>query len=247
VGDRPANVDDDHQTGRAVDAMVPDYRTAAGKALGDRIAAWTVANSEALGVKYVIWNERIWSAARRAEGWRSCGSRQASCYSGTDDTAAHRDHVHVSTYGNVAGSADIAVASGKVVRPVTGAVLTASFGQCSAGVWVACHTGQDFALPAGAPIRAVMDGVVTSVGSGGAYGRLTKVQHAGGVASWYAHQSSQAVQVGQSVRAGQVIGLVGFTGNVRPAGPAGAHLHFEIRVRDRAVDPYRWLQSKGAA
>ena len=246
VGDRPANVDDDHQTGRAVDAMIPGYQTAGGKTLGESIAAWAVANRAALGVKYVIWNERIWSAARQAEGWRTCGSTRASCYNGPDDTAAHRDHVHVSTYGNVAGAADQAVSSGKIVRPVTGYVLTASFGQCSSGVWVACHTGQDFALAAGSPIRATMAGTVISVSRGGAYGNLTKIDHGGGVASWYAHQSRQSVRVGQRVGAGAVIGYVGFTGNVRPAGPAGSHLHFEIRLRGSAVDPYRWLQSKGA-
>ncbi len=240
VGDRPGNVDDDHQTGRAVDAMIPDYQSDEGKALGTEVAEWAVANQQALGVKYVIWNSRIWSVARQQEGWRDCSS--GSCYSGPDDTAAHRDHVHVSTYGNSAGAA----ATGPVTLPIpSGYTLTAGFGQCSAGVWVACHTGQDFAIAAGTPIHAAMAGTVVSVTHTGPYGNLTKIDHGNGVQSWYAHQSSQAVAVGDTVTSGQVIGAVGFTGNVRPAGPAGAHLHFEIRLNGTAVDPLKWLQSKG--
>lgn len=63
--------------------------------LGDTIAAWLVANADQLAVKYIIWNERIWSRDRADEGWRDYvhpSGNQAS------DTLAHRDHIHLSIY-----------------------------------------------------------------------------------------------------------------------------------------------------
>jgi murein DD-endopeptidase MepM/ murein hydrolase activator NlpD len=251
VGPRPSNVDDDHQTGRAIDAMIPGYRSQQGQALGQQIAAWVQANSAKLGVKYIIWRAHIWNVERAGEGWRECGTSQASCYNGPDDTAAHRDHVHVSTYGDTAGgvhngSVDNGLPpAGHVVAPVSSYVLTAGFGQCGSA-WAACHTGQDFAVRAGTRIRAVAAGRVVFVGWGGAYGNLTKIQHADKTQTWYAHQLRQAARRGQIVRAGELIGYVGYTGNVRPAGPAGAHLHLEVRIGGVPVDPLRWLRRKGA-
>ena len=77
--------------------MIPNYKTPGGNQLGKRIADWVVANHEQLGVKYVIWDSSVWNADRQAGGWRSCAT--TSCYSGPNDTQAHRDHVHVSVYG----------------------------------------------------------------------------------------------------------------------------------------------------
>lgn len=240
IGDRPSNVDRDHQEGRAVDVMIPGYQTAAGRQLGQTIADWVVANRAKLGIKYVIWNARIWSVQRAKEGWRACGSGQASCYSGTDDTAAHRDHVHVSVFGSQAGSSSTGP-TGPIVRPVDHYVLTARFGQCSSH-WANCHTGLDFAAPTGTPDRAIMGGTVIWTRWGGAYGNLTKIQHPNNVQSWYAHQSSRRVKVGDTVTAGQVIGTIGATGNV-----TGPHLHLEVRVRGNPVDPDHWLSTHGVA
>jgi murein DD-endopeptidase MepM/ murein hydrolase activator NlpD len=239
IGDRPADVDRDHQEGRAIDAMIPDYGTAAGQQTGQSIASWVVTNHSRLGVRYVIWNAHIWNVQRKSEGWRACGS-QASCYSGPDDTAAHRDHVHVSVFGDQAAVPSAAVA-GPVVKPVDQYVLTARFGQCSSH-WANCHTGLDFSAGTGSAIRALTAGRVTYTSWGGAYGNLTKVEHANGVESWYAHQSSRAVQVGDSVAAGQVIGRVGATGNT-----TGPHLHLEVRLNGTPTDPDRWLSARGVA
>ncbi|CAA9316562.1 MAG: putative secreted protein [uncultured Friedmanniella sp.] len=239
VGNRPSNVDRDHQEGRAVDAMVADYQTPAGKQLGNAIASWVVANQSRLGVRYVIWNARIWNVQRASEGWRTCGS-QASCYAGADDSAAHRDHVHISVFGDQA-AAPLPAGGGPVVRPLDRYLLTARFGQCSSR-WANCHTGLDFAAGVGVPIRAIMGGRVTWTTWGGAYGNLTKIQHANGVQSWYAHQSSRRVGVGDTVESGQVIGTVGATGNV-----TGPHLHFEVRLNGAPVDPDRWLSARGVA
>jgi hypothetical protein len=138
VGERPSNVDRDHQEGRAVDAMIPNYDTGAGHRIGGTIARWAVNNHQSLGIKYVIWNAQIWNVEREHEGWRACGTSAASCYTGPNDTAAHRDYV-----------------------------LTARFGQCSSH-WANCHTGLDFAAPPGVPIRATMSGTVTFAGLGAA-------------------------------------------------------------------------------
>lgn len=252
VGSRESS-NSDHPSGRGVDVMVPSYGTAEGRALGQQIADWVEANHIKLGVKYVIWNARIWSVQRRSEGWRLCGSAAAGCYNGPDDTAAHRDHLHISTFGNAAGTAadgdvtPVAAGSGAIIKPVSGYRLTARFGQCRAGVWRRCHTGLDFAGSPGTPIQAVMGGTVISAGSCGcAYGNLTKIRHGDGLEFYYAHQKKVLVAAGEQVRAGQVIGQVGWTGNVRPRGPGGSHLHLEVRVKGRPVDPLRWLQDKGA-
>lgn len=232
VGDRPANVDDDHQTGRAVDIMIPGRCNP----LGQRVVDYVFANQAQLGVKYIIWCDRIWSAARNAEGWRSYSNPN-----GGNDTLAHRDHVHVSVNGNSAGAApqQQAGGSGKTVSPMTRYTLTARFGQCSAR-WANCHTGLDFAGPTGTPLLAVADGTVISVGWGGAYGNLTKLDHGGGLQTWYAHQSATDVQAGQQVTAGQTIGRLGSTGNV-----TGPHLHFEVRQGGTPTDPAPWLRSRG--
>lgn len=87
----------DHPRGGAIDIMIPNWRTPAGNQLGKRIADWVVANHERLGVKYVIWDASVWNAERQSGGWRACAT--TSCYSGPNDTQAHRDHVHVSVYG----------------------------------------------------------------------------------------------------------------------------------------------------
>lgn len=235
VGDRPSTVDDDHQRGRAVDVMIPNWR-GSGKVSGTAIAAWAKKNHARLGVKYVIWDGRIWSVARAKEGWRSCAS--GSCYSGPNPTMAHRDHVHISVFGNRAASPG--KGGGSVVRPVVKYTLTARFGQCSSR-WAACHTGLDFAAGIGTPIRAVRAGTVTFVGWGGAYGNLTKISHGDGTASWYAHQIKASVSKGERVKAGQRIGYIGATGNV-----TGPHVHVEIRIRGRAIDPAAWLSARGA-
>ena len=243
VGQRPGNPNSDHPAGNGVDVMIPDYSSPAGVALGDAIAQWLVANRKKLGVKYVIWNERIWSVARADEGWRLCGTTAGSCYNGPSDTASHRDHIHVSTYGDSAG-ADFptgpGASGGPAVLPLASFRLTARFGQCSS-LWARCHTGLDFSAGTGQPIRAVLGGRVIASGSCGcAYGRLTKVAVDSELQMWYAHQSAQRVSVGDQVRTGQVIGAVGSTGNT-----TGPHLHLEVRVKGSPVDPEVWLRRQG--
>jgi len=119
--------------------------------------------------------------------------------------------------------------------PVTRGVyhLTSRFGDCS-GLWAHCHTGLDFAAPSGTPIHAIAPGVVSEVGYAGAYGNRTIETLADGTEIWYAHQTAYAVTAGQPVRAGDVIGSVGSTGNV-----TGPHVHIEVRPgAGDPVDPF---------
>lgn len=162
IGDRPSNDDSDHPDGRAVDAMIADWDTPAGNAFGTEVAEWARANASALGIKYVIWDAKIWSVERNDEDWRPYEHPSGA----TDPTSTHRDHVHVSVYGNSAGGGgDI----GQVALPIQAGDyrLTARFGECG-GRWSACHTGLDFAAPLGTPIRAIAAGEVSSVANAGA-------------------------------------------------------------------------------
>jgi murein DD-endopeptidase MepM/ murein hydrolase activator NlpD len=123
------------------------------------------------------------------------------------------------------------VSSSGFIWPVSGPV-TSPFGPR----WGRMHEGIDISVPSGTPIHAVADGRVALAAPTGGYGNYTCVDHGGGLASCYAHQSSFSASVGQSVKQGQVIGLSGCTGSC-----FGDHLHFEVRVNGAAVDPMGYL------
>lgn len=109
--------------------------------------------------------------------------------------------------------------------------ITQKYGEYIAGVTVGeKHTGIDYACPVGTPILASAGGVVIAAGwdlTG--YGFRVILKHADGRATLYAHLDSIDVNAGESVLQGQVIGYSGWSGNVVPQGPEGAHLHFEAR------------------
>ena len=98
------------------------------------------------------------------------------------------------------------------------------------------HAGLDLAVPAGTPVRAAAAGQVVHDGAMGGYGLTVDIAHSGGTVTRYAHQSRVLVAAGQSVAAGQVIGLAGSTG-----ASTGPHLHFEVRTPAGAIDPMAWL------
>ena len=102
----------------------------------------------------------------------------------------------------------------------------------------AMHTGLDLHGETGDPVRATADGTVTSAGWSGGYGRVVDIDHGNGLTTRYGHLSTIDVRVGQSVKAGQIIGKVGSTG--RSTGP---HLHYETRLRKEAVDPQKFLRA----
>jgi murein DD-endopeptidase MepM/ murein hydrolase activator NlpD len=126
------------------------------------------------------------------------------------------------------------------VLPVSGYHLTAGFGEYS-GLWSHYHTGLDFAAPSGTPIRAIANGVITSVSYDGAYGNKTVLTLDDGTELWFCHQTSYTVSEGQEVHAGDLIGYVGSTGHV-----TGPHLHLEVRPgAGDPVDPYEALTVHG--
>lgn len=98
------------------------------------------------------------------------------------------------------------------------------------------HTGVDWSAPSGTPIIASGNGVVVKTGWAGGYGKQTILRHANGYETSYNHQSriANGVKAGAKVRQGQVIGYVGSTGL-----STGPHLHYELMVNERKVDPMR--------
>jgi murein DD-endopeptidase MepM/ murein hydrolase activator NlpD len=102
--------------------------------------------------------------------------------------------------------------------------------------WGRMHEGIDLGASYGTPISAAAAGVVIYAGWEGGYGNLVVIDHGGGLATAYGHQSQIAVSTGQSVAQGQIIGYVGSTGH-----STGPHLHFEVRVNGQAVDPLGYL------
>ena len=101
----------------------------------------------------------------------------------------------------------------------------------------ALHSGLDFRGPMGAPIHAAADGTVSFAGTKAGYGNCLEISHGNGMVTRYAHLSAYRARVGQAVAAGDVVGAIGNTG--RSTGP---HLHFEVRIDDRAVNPRPFLE-----
>ncbi|AUX68484.1 peptidase M23 [Porphyrobacter sp. HT-58-2] len=102
----------------------------------------------------------------------------------------------------------------------------------------AMHSGIDFKGAVGSPIFAAADGRVTFAGWKAGYGKAIEISHGNGMLTRYAHLSAIRVKVGQPVAAGATIGGLGNTG--RSTGP---HLHFEVRINDRAVNPRPFLEA----
>jgi murein DD-endopeptidase MepM/ murein hydrolase activator NlpD len=124
------------------------------------------------------------------------------------------------------------------VWPVEGRI-TASFGERidpfnGEGAF---HSGVDIGASYGQPVIAPAEGVVVFANVLGGYGRALVLDHGHGITTRYGHLASFAVVVGQHVRRGDVIGYVGLSG--RSTGP---HLHYEVRINDTPVNPYKYLR-----
>jgi murein DD-endopeptidase MepM/ murein hydrolase activator NlpD len=100
------------------------------------------------------------------------------------------------------------------------------------------HTGIDISAPIGTPIRATADGTVKSAEMVNGYGREVILDHGHGMETCYAHMSGFAVLAGETVVRGQVIGYVGVSGRT-----TGAHVHYEVRIHNTPVNPYKYMRS----
>jgi murein DD-endopeptidase MepM/ murein hydrolase activator NlpD len=131
-----------------------------------------------------------------------------------------------------------------VRKPVSNAIMRSGFGARRHPIlgFVKMHTGVDWAAPYGTPIFASGNGVVEKAEREGGYGNYVRLKHANGYETAYGHMSAFAkgMEPGKRVRQGQVIGFVGSTGM-----STGAHVHYEILVNGRFVDPMRIKLPRG--
>jgi len=149
------------------------------------------------------------------------------------------------------GRRDFYSADGQSVRkallrtPINGARLTSGFGMRKHPIlgYTKMHRGVDFAARRGTPIMAAGDGVIERAGWFGAYGRYVRIRHRGKYSTAYAHMSgiAKGIKRGRRVRQGQIIGYVGASG--RATGP---HLHYEVLVAGRQINPMRVKLPTGA-
>lgn len=98
------------------------------------------------------------------------------------------------------------------------------------------HDGLDFGAACGTTVRAAATGIVTSVGTAGAYGLRVEIEHDGGLGTSYSHLTASQVRIGARVHVAEPIGMVGSTGS-----STGCHLHFSVHQDGRAIDPSRYL------
>jgi murein DD-endopeptidase MepM/ murein hydrolase activator NlpD len=125
-------------------------------------------------------------------------------------------------------------------KPVMVANFTSGFGVRSDPFrsGAAMHTGIDLAGPTGTPIYATADGVVSRAEWANGYGNLVELEHGKGIATRYGHLSKILVKPNMHVKRGDMIALMGSTGR-----STGSHLHYEVRIDGRAVNPLPFLQS----
>src|SRR6202034_4227092 len=131
-----------------------------------------------------------------------------------------------------------------VRKPVNNAIMRSGFGSRRHPIlgYVKMHTGVDWATAYGTPIFASGNGVIEKIGREGGYGNYIRLKHNNGYETAYGHMSAFAkgMEVGKQVRQGQAIGFVGSTGMA-----TGAHVHYEILIQGRFVDPMRIKLPRG--
>ncbi len=128
-----------------------------------------------------------------------------------------------------------------VIWPLKG-VLTSPFGVRVWGNGLSeFHRGIDIAAPTGTSVRAAKSGIVTYAGEMGSYGNVVFIDHGNGFSTRYAHLSAINCKVGDNIKMGDVLGLVGSTGN-----STGPHLHFETLINNIPKNPMNFLKDGNA-
>lgn len=160
--------------------------------------------------------------AEKAEDERSSTGRSAA-----DDEAADGASSEAGSEANAQGW----------VRPLDSGSLSSGFGQR----WGRMHSGLDYSVPVGTPLKAMNDGTVVGAGPMSGYGNYIDIEFEDGTVSRYGHLNSVSASTGQQVSAGDVVALSGNTGQ-----STGPHLHLEIHPGGgEPIDPAGWLAERG--
>ncbi|MFF4118141.1 peptidoglycan DD-metalloendopeptidase family protein [Streptomyces sp. NPDC001714] len=188
----------------------------------------------ALGGRHAATTDATGSGSR----WQPQSNPQSSTSSSSSSSAS-------SSSSSSDGSDGSATTASGFTLPVAGGAVGTGY-HVAGSMWSSgYHTGVDFVVPTGTPVKAAGAGTVVTAGWGGAYGNQVVIRLTDGYYAQYGHLSALSVSVGQTVTVGQQVGLSGATGNV-----TGPHLHFEIRTTPdygSDVDPVAYLRSKGVA
>lgn len=144
------------------------------------------------------------------------------------ETASRSDSAGLNT--------SISAAPDAYVLPMRDYTFTSPFG----ARWGKLHAGVDLAIHEGTPYAAVHGGKVILAQWYGGYGYCIMIDHGNGLVTVYGHSSKLLVKQGDTVKTGQIIGVVGSTGH-----STGPHLHLEVHVNGKAVDPTPWFKQHG--
>ena len=150
------------------------------------------------------------------------------------ETATLKEATTTYTY-NGTTPRPVTASNGYFIWPVRG-TITSNFGGRTLYGSYDFHLGLDIAVPYGTGVKAADGGTVIKAGWNGSYGKLVAIQHDNGLITYYGHNSSVLVNVGEKVYQGQIIALAGSTGN-----STGNHCHFEVRVEGTSVNPRNYL------
>ncbi|GIU95233.1 MAG: hypothetical protein KatS3mg012_1690 [Gaiellaceae bacterium] len=214
---------------QAATVSVIAARTAEARTVRDRLAA----SRDTLAAAQSLKQQALADARHSREEYLAEVEALAA------ESAALAEAIRAAQAGSSAGSSDAGSAGSTgsapsatgFVWPVSGVVVS-GFGMR----WGRMHEGIDISASTGTPIRAAAAGTVIWSGWRGGYGNAVIIDHGGGLSTVYAHASALIARQGQRVAQGEVIALVGSTGN-----SSGPHLHFEVRINGAAVDPLLYL------
>ncbi|MGW3204287.1 M23 family metallopeptidase [Streptomyces sp. NPDC001135] len=199
------------------------------------------ANRQAVGDDPAL----IHPGLKLALGRRSAPARTEPAPASRPSADSSRSTSQAAPAPRTSGAAATATTSTGFTLPVAGATIGTGY-HVAGSMWSSgYHTGVDFVVPTGTPVKAVAAGTVVSAGWGGAYGNQVVLRLDDGHYAQYGHLSRLSVSAGQTVTEGQQVGLSGATGNV-----TGPHLHFEIRTTPdygSDIDPVGYLRGHGVA
>ena len=229
-----------------VDRVTEETRTAAEqRRIADRLRD-TLATEQAAAERARQDVERATDAQRQLTEQVATerATRQATLVRLESDLASYTQLVAAYEAESARLAEELAQSRWQAAAPGPGGLLWPTEGRAGSGYGYRTHpifgtrrlhTGVDISAPTGQAIVAAAAGQVVSAGWRGGYGQAVVIDHGGGLATLYAHQSRLLVTAGQVVEAGQQIGEVGTTGQ-----STGPHLHFEVRENGTPRDPMAW-------